>query len=88
MSRSTPPNSFPVVIVEDRYGGTYSGGAWLAIANADERQDEMQRVSWILEFGPHGGDCEAAEFWGSPPHWIAAGMTPDEAVDALTRKLS
>jgi hypothetical protein len=31
-------------------------------------------------------DIEAADFWSSPPSWIAVGPTPDQAVANLIAK--
>ena len=87
MSRSIPLKLYPVAVIQDRYQGTYSNGEWLAIANADERHEEMARASWMLTFGPHGDDVEARDFWGSPPDWITAGSTADDAITKLLAKL-
>jgi hypothetical protein len=82
---------FPIAIVEDRYMGTYSKGQWLAIANADtldaDRLGQFSRVQFCLNGeGPNGDDIDAMIFWESPPEWIAAGSTPDEAVANLKAK--
>lgn len=69
---------YPIAVIEDRYGGTYSGGAWLAVANADENLPGI-----LSGDGPHGGDGEAMVFWSAPPWWIAAGSDPNAAVAAL-----
>ena len=71
---------WPVVVIQDRYGGTYSRGLWLALQNADER-----RMRDVFD-GPHGDDCDAMEFWMEPPAWIAVGPTPNEAIKALLAK--
>ena len=81
--RATDLDLWPVAIVEDRYSGSYSGGRWLAIGEADKRFGGRMRTSFILHEGPHGDDCEAMEFWLSPPDWIAVGNTPDQALAAL-----
>ena len=82
--RICPPDSlYPVVIIEDRYQGSYSHGAWLAIANADLPHSGQPRLVWILENGPSGDDLDAAEFWAYPPGWIAVGSTPDTAALAI-----
>lgn len=70
---------YPVVIVEDRYQGTYSGAKWIATANADQPLGCTVRAHWILDNGPNGSDLEAANFWASAPSWVAAGGTPDQA---------
>lgn len=74
---------WPVAIIEDRYHGTYSGGAWIAIAEADSAYGDRTRVSWCLNVGPHGDDTDAMVFWAEPPPWVAVGGTPDAARDAL-----
>jgi len=79
---------YPIAIVQDRYGGVYSGGDWLAIARADAAHDGRSRVDFALAHGPHGSDCIAAEFWADPPDWIAVGNSPDEARDRLLESLS
>jgi hypothetical protein len=78
----------PIVIIEDRYGGAYSQGAWFAINAAYTAADVRSRIFEMLESGPNGDDFEAQEFWSEPPNWIAAGHTPDIALDALIRKLA
>lgn len=70
---------YPVVVVEDRYSGTYSGGQWLAVAEGDINMPSV----WI---GPHGDDCTSAAFWDNAPKWIATGDTPNEALAALYEK--
>lgn len=78
---------YPVVIVEDRYGGAYSGGRWLAVASADtvcaEADTLIDRAAFVLDEGPSGADGDAMMFWADPPAWIAVGATPDEALNAL-----
>jgi hypothetical protein len=78
---------YPVAIIEDRYGGCYSGGGWLAVAEADRMFADRTRASWVLSEGPHGDDCDAMEFWADPPPWIATGPTPDAALKALRAAL-
>lgn len=78
----------PVAILEDRYGGCYSRGAWLAVNGADTLENGCYRIIRTLEGGPCGDDCDAALFWGDPPDWIAAGATPDEALSNLLAKLT
>ena len=86
------PNLYPIAIVEDRWEGRFSGGAWLAIARADRGDYPLttgwaSRVSWAIHrHGPSGAEDEAKAFWASPPDWIAAGRTPDEARAALVDK--
>ncbi|HVV94604.1 MAG TPA: hypothetical protein VHD15_14420 [Hyphomicrobiales bacterium] len=79
---------YPIAIIEDRYGGCYSGGRWLAIAGADYLENGAYRIVRCLEQGPHGDDSEAQDYWADPPSWIAVGETPDEAVAKLRARLS
>jgi hypothetical protein len=79
-------DNFPVALVQDRYQGVYSGGAWLAIAEASELVDSTNtRVQFCLtdDRGPFGQDPDAAAFWVDPPAWIASGNTPAAALEAL-----
>lgn len=71
---------YPIVVVEDRYGGVYAGGAWWAVAAADTPLDGQLRVTWLMNNGPNSDDVCAATFWGQAPSWIASGATPDAAV--------
>jgi hypothetical protein len=68
----------PVTITPDRYGGTYSGGAWLALPlDPSEVPDE-----------PFGGDAFAATWWhglGDVP--VGRGDSPTAAYDDLARRL-
>lgn len=75
MTIKTGINNHSIVIVQDRYGGVYSGGAWLAFQEADA----VYKGSCVLSSGPNGGDFEASNFWSRLPSWIAVGDTPDEA---------
>lgn len=89
--RAVVERAWPIVILQDRYGGTYSGGAWLAIAKADEAEPNAMgasRVVCCLMAGPHGSDTDAMAFWLFPPPWIAAGSSPNEAAIALLEKLT
>jgi hypothetical protein len=82
-----PPQTYPVILIQDRYNGVYSGGAWLAIGAADENVDGVARVAWIMDGnGPAASDLDAALFWGEPASWIAVGDTPDEALANLIAK--
>jgi hypothetical protein len=76
---------FPITIVQDRYGGVYSGGKWLALSIADKLENGSYRIVRMLEGGPHGEDGDAMAFWSNPPEWIAVGNSPDEALAALLR---
>jgi hypothetical protein len=78
-----------MAIVEDRYGGTYSGGQWLAVGAFDTRDGSGYAVHTRLDFvmeHAHGSDLDAGDFWanvapGLP--WLAVGDTPDEALANL-----
>ena len=83
MSRAIPNHLYPVAAVQDRYLGVYSGGRWLAVANADEPHEGQPRVSWVLTHGPGSDDLDASGFWNDPPDWIAVGDEPGEAVERL-----
>jgi predicted transcriptional regulator len=82
------PDTYPIIVLQDRYGGTYSGGAWLAVSVADRLENGLYRVIRCLEGGPSGDDLEAQDFWGSPPEWIEAADTPDHAVARLRDKVT
>lgn len=75
-----------MALVQDRYRGIYSGGEWLAIAEADASLEEGSRVDWVLKCGPNGDDVEARKFWAASPHWIASAQIPDAALVALFAK--
>jgi hypothetical protein len=71
---------YPVVIYEDRYGGTYSGGRWLAVAQGDNPERNLFLT------GAYDGDSEAS-FWGSNlPKWVGVGATPNDALEDLRHK--
>ena len=53
---------WPTLLFQDRYGGSYSGEPWIAVANADEFVEETSRADWVMRFGPSGGDLEAPSF--------------------------
>ena len=76
----------PIALLQDRYGGVYRGGAWLALACADEDNDGTPRILWAMSDGPGGDDLKAAGVWQDAPIWIASGQTPDEAIAHLTGK--
>jgi hypothetical protein len=82
------PSSWPVAILADRYQGTYSGGEWLAVANADILIGDELRVAWLLSNGPGDDDLRASDFWFEAKafDWIAVGDTPEAALRALDDK--
>ncbi len=71
---------YPVTIIDDRYGGCYSGGKYLAF-NV-EPWDVPKGVSW-------GGDVDCAEFWADEAlkYVIGKGNTPNEAYRNLVEKI-
>jgi hypothetical protein len=82
---NVPCELFPVVVFEDRYGGSYAGGAWVAIANATwGGGPAASRLDFVFD-GAGGGDIEACEFWDEhrETEWIGVGSTPDLAVQVL-----
>ena len=83
MSSYTPVDLHPIMVVQDRYQGVYSGGGWWAVARADDLLDGMTRIQWLMENGPGGDDVTCAVLWNRRPPWVAAAQTPDEAVAAL-----
>jgi hypothetical protein len=85
-----PAKLYPLIVLWDRCSGTYSGGDWVAVANADEAYGLFSnRVTWLIEGnGAFGGDIEAAEFWSQPPEWVASGETPEVAIANLASKLA
>ena len=72
------PKVWPCVVVADRYGGTYSGAAWLAF-NAYE-----------VPAGPLADDVTCADFWDDVDNRmpVGRGNTPDEAVKVLAEKMA
>ena len=85
MASSIATSDYPVAILEDRYGGVYSGGQWLAISNATDKHAESKktRLEYISSDGPSADDVTCANFWASAPKWIAVGATPNNAVQNL-----
>lgn len=78
---------YPIAVVEDRYGGVYSKGKWLAIAESNKLETGAYRIVRCLDGGPHGDDTDAAMFWSDPPRWIASGNTRDHAIENLREQL-
>ena len=62
---------YPLVIIKDRYNGTYSGGKWTA---------------WNLSYVPSkidSDDIECADFFSKNTIVYGRGETPQEAIDDL-----
>jgi|GEM_PF-3021848 len=70
--------SFPTTIINDRYGGSYSGGWWLAFPLEHiEVPDEV-----------NGCDRACASFWDQYTGPVGKGGSPEEAFDNLKTILS
>ena len=61
---------YPFILMEDRYGGTYSGGKWLCSFGVDMRMYDL----------PQGDDSTAMDFWQRIPRIISAGATAPRAI--------
>jgi hypothetical protein len=72
-------NVFPIVIVEDRYQGVYSGHRWLAFPDFQSYYSYHED----LEKGVWGDDVSAAEWAHRRENDYWGGATPDEALEAL-----
>lgn len=83
--------AYPIAIISDRYGGAYSGGTWIAVAGMQNRKPGSAVLKMLSEHdeepsNPWGDDIRAGDFWANPPSWIAAGDTPEDALNALKKK--
>jgi excisionase family DNA binding protein len=67
---------FPLTLNMDRYGGVYSGGAWLAF-NEDP---------WDIDSRVSGSDMECMEYFDEP-RMIGRGASPTEAVADLYARM-
>jgi hypothetical protein len=68
---------YPIIVVQSRYGGTYEGGAWHALPNADAAW------AWSDTYADYmfGGDDDAITFWSSDEaKRVGRGGTPNAAV--------
>ena len=84
----TQSDLYPCAVFEDRYSGSYSGGRWLAVGEANHLHAGQSRANFILsDDGPNGDDGAAMDFWTSPPDWIAVGDTLQEALDNLIQRV-
>lgn len=95
----TQMKAYPVVILQDRYGGVYSGGAWLAIAEGTRDGSPatyLRRAYYSNELPPYSRFAEVlhyahAEDTGTMDFrllsWVGVGDTPDAALEDLYRKL-
>lgn len=69
---------YPLTIIYDRYGGTYSGGAYTA----------WNCNPYDIPNGPFSSDCECSDFWCKCKIPVGKGRTPDEAIADLWNKLT
>mgnify|MGYP004647573003 FL=1 len=69
---------YPLTILCDRYGGTYSGGAYTA----------WNRHYDDLPYGFDADDEDCAEFWMYNVIPVGRGTTPNDAVIDLERRLA
>ena len=70
---------YPLTIVEDRYGGCYSKGIYLA----------FNLEAWDVPEDVNGSDVDCVCFWDddAKEYAIGKGDTAQEAIDDLARKL-
>jgi hypothetical protein len=70
---------WPIIIVQDRYRGVYTGGRWVAIGQADYVLDSLDDTVW-------GDDASCME-WAyrniDQLKQVGIGGTPDEALEDL-----
>ena len=75
---------YPIVIVEDRYTGSYSRGTWIAFANAygDPRES--------LDCGAFSDDGAAANYWADEDRsgLVGRGDSPDKALADLRQRFA
>lgn len=74
---------YPIIVVQSRYGGTYEGGEWHALPNADAAW------SWNDAYSEYmfGDDGDAIDFWQSPDaSRVGRGGTPNAAVLDLVER--
>lgn len=73
---------WPIALLEDRYGGVYSGGAWVAMG----RSDRQKSRDAVFE-GTNASDNECAEFWTNERKaLVGLGPSPNEALQDLMTK--
>ncbi len=77
-TRTFGAGSLEATVGEDRYGGAYSGGQFIA-AFGDRAH--------FLALACFQDDVEAREFFNSGRSVYGAGNTPEEAIDDLSRKI-
>lgn len=70
------PRLYPVTVLRTRYGGTYEGGAWVA----------LHAEPWGIPEDVMGDDGGCMEFFASCPYPIGRGADPGAAVADLERQ--
>jgi hypothetical protein len=78
---------YPVTIISDRYGGTYSGSAWLAFNRDPEDVPEDVSADDVTcaMFWEHQRSMEILDRKHAMP--IGRGNGPDEALQDLYRRI-
>ena len=79
MGKKESENIYPLTVVEDRYGGCYSKGIYLA----------FNLEAWDVPEDVNGSDVDCVCFWDddAKEYAIGKGDTAQEAIDDLARKL-
>lgn len=80
-SMSAKYEMFPVIVVQDRYSGVYSGHNWIALPAFDRDYDYHKD----LVDGIWGDDVEAVEWCVDNKERYWGGDTPEEAESNLRR---
>lgn len=70
-------NIYPLTIIKDRYNGVYSGGNFTA----------WNMYYYDIPTNPALGDITCLEFWNNTSIPVGRGVTPDEAVKDLQKRL-
>jgi hypothetical protein len=70
-------NPYPLTIVLDRYGGTYSKGLYLA----------FPLEYWDVPLDASGDDVECMEFWNEWIEPVGRGSSPDDALNDLIKQV-
>jgi hypothetical protein len=69
---------YPLTIIQDRYGGVYSGGSFVA----------FKALAHEISPSASGSDLNCCEFFCETPIPYGVGETPDEAIIDLKSKLT
>ena len=86
-ARVDDDNIYPLTIVEDRYGGCYSGGAYTAFCM------DGSELPWQIDAGDVECDCfwkKYNDIFKEDPnniYKVGIGRTPNEAVNDLAKKI-